>query len=148
MAANELLKEVNAKQRWKPLQIASWPHLIGFLLIGAGVVAFGAFAQHAPAGGGGTAPGQLASHSKAIPIYLTAILMDWALLYYCWGGVHRGGGNLKTLSGGRMEKRDSDQRAGSSVRRAGRVAKKPAHQHRDPCMDRRVGGLAQVCSEA
>ncbi len=27
--------------------------------------------------------------------------MDWALLYYCWAGVHRKGGNLQTLSGGR-----------------------------------------------
>jgi uncharacterized protein len=27
--------------------------------------------------------------------------MDWALLYYCWNGVHDFGGNLKTLSGGR-----------------------------------------------
>jgi membrane protease YdiL (CAAX protease family) len=27
--------------------------------------------------------------------------MDWALLYYCWAGVHRRGGNLTTLSGGR-----------------------------------------------
>ncbi len=25
--------------------------------------------------------------------------MDWALLYYCWVGVHRRGGNLATLSG-------------------------------------------------
>jgi membrane protease YdiL (CAAX protease family) len=34
-------------------------------------------------------------------MYLVAILMDWALLYYCWAGVHRRGGNLRTLSGGR-----------------------------------------------
>jgi membrane protease YdiL (CAAX protease family) len=82
-------------------QIASWRHLIGFLLIGAGVVAMGFLAQHAPAAGGGDAAGQLASHSKAIPIYATAIMMDWALFYYCWAGVHRRGGNLATLSGGR-----------------------------------------------
>jgi len=75
---------------------------VGFLLIGAGVVAFGFLAQHAPTGGsGGAAPGQLASHSQAIPIYLSAIFMDWALLYYCWAGVHRFGGNIKTLSGDR-----------------------------------------------
>jgi membrane protease YdiL (CAAX protease family) len=65
-------------------------------------VAFGFLAQHAPTGGsGGAAPGQLASHSQAIPIYLSAIFMDWALLYYCWAGVHRFGGNIKTLSGDR-----------------------------------------------
>lgn len=62
----------------------------------------GFFAQHAPTGGpGGAAPGQLASHSQAIPIYLTVGLMDWALLYFCWAAVHRSGGNLRTLSGGR-----------------------------------------------
>jgi membrane protease YdiL (CAAX protease family) len=27
--------------------------------------------------------------------------MDWALLYYCWAAVHRSGGNLWALSGGR-----------------------------------------------
>jgi hypothetical protein len=27
--------------------------------------------------------------------------MDWALLYYCWVGVHRSGGSLWALSGGR-----------------------------------------------
>jgi membrane protease YdiL (CAAX protease family) len=101
MPASELLEETNPEQGQRPRQIASWTHLVGFLLIGAGVVALGSLAQHAPAGGGGASPGQLASHSKAIPIYLTAILMDWALLYYCWGGVHHAGGNLKTLSGGR-----------------------------------------------
>jgi membrane protease YdiL (CAAX protease family) len=78
--------------------IASWGHLTGFLLIGAGILALGLLAQHASAG---AANHQLASHSKAIPIYLTAILMDWALLYYCWAGVHHRGGTLKTLSGER-----------------------------------------------
>ncbi len=93
------MDDANAKQR--PGQIASWWHLVGFLLIGAGVVTMGFLAQHAPAAGGGEAAGQLASHSKAIPFYITAILMDWALLYYCWVGVHYRGGNVATLSGGR-----------------------------------------------
>jgi membrane protease YdiL (CAAX protease family) len=61
----------------------------------------GFLAQHAPAGGGGAAAGQLGSHSQAIPVYLVAIAMDWALLYYCWAGVHRAGGNVSTLSGQR-----------------------------------------------
>lgn len=81
-------------------QIASWVHLMGFLLIGAGVVVLGFLAQHAPAGKG-EAAGQLASHSQAIPIYLTAMFMDLALFYYCWVGVHHRNGNLETLSGGR-----------------------------------------------
>ena len=44
---------------------------------------------------------QFASHRKAIPIYLSLIAMDWALLYYCWAGVRGFGGSLATLSGGR-----------------------------------------------
>ena len=53
MPASELLEETNPEQGQKPRQIASWTHLVGFLLIGAGVVALGSLAQHAPAGGGG-----------------------------------------------------------------------------------------------
>jgi len=101
MPSSESLETTNSEQGQRLRQIASWTHLLGFLLIGTGVVVLGALAQHAPTGGGGATSSQLASHSKAIPIYLTAIFMDWALLYYCWGGVHHGGGNLRTLSGGR-----------------------------------------------
>jgi membrane protease YdiL (CAAX protease family) len=102
MQEDEVLTAAHRQVRQSPQQIASWGWLLGFLLIGAGVVAFGFLAQHAPTGGsGGAASGQLASHSQAIPIYLSAIFMDWALLYYCWAGVHRFGGNIKTLSGHR-----------------------------------------------
>src|SRR5271165_834579 len=99
MQASEVLTAENPRQ--KALQIASWGHFVGFLLIGAGMVALGMLAQHAPAGGTGASSGHLARHSQAIHIYLAAILMDWLLLYYCWVGVHHRGGNLKTLSGGR-----------------------------------------------
>ena len=99
MQANEVLTIENPEVRQRSPQIASWGHLVGFLLIGAGIVALGFFAQHVPTGGAGDSSGHLGSHSHAIPIYLAAILMDWALLYYCWVGVHRHGGNLKTLSG-------------------------------------------------
>jgi membrane protease YdiL (CAAX protease family) len=101
MQANEVHAVEVLVQRQKPKQIASWAHLIVFFLIGAGVVAFGLFAQHAPSGAGGAAAGQLASHSSAIPVYISAIFMDWALLYFCWVGVHRRGGNLWEFSGGR-----------------------------------------------
>ena len=102
MQANEVLTAENPEVRQRAPQIASWRHLVGFLLIGAGMVALGFLAQHVPAGGGaGDSSGDLGRHSQAIHIYLAAILMDWALLYYCWVGVHRHGGNLKTLSGGR-----------------------------------------------
>ncbi|MFN7994878.1 MAG: type II CAAX endopeptidase family protein [Bryobacteraceae bacterium] len=62
----------------------------------------GYLAQNRPAAGGSeVSAGQLASHGQAIPIYLAVIGMDWALLYYCWAGVHRFGGDLATLSWGR-----------------------------------------------
>jgi membrane protease YdiL (CAAX protease family) len=100
MRENEIRASDNSVIRPRPEQVASWAHLAGFLLIGAGVVALGFLAQHAPSGAG-AAPGQLASHSKAIPIYLTAIFMDWMLLYYCFGGVHHRGGSFWALAGGR-----------------------------------------------
>jgi membrane protease YdiL (CAAX protease family) len=80
--------------------IAAFAHFMGFLLIGAGVAAMGFMAQHAPSADAATA-GQLASHGHAVQVYLSAICMDWALLYYCWVGVHRRGGTFATLSGGR-----------------------------------------------
>ena len=101
MQANDAREAINAGISERPKRIASWGWLAGFLVIGAGVVTMGFLAQHAPAETSSTAGGQLASHAKAIPIYLTAIAMDWALLYYCWAAVHHYGGGLATLSGGR-----------------------------------------------
>jgi membrane protease YdiL (CAAX protease family) len=101
MQRNEVLSVENSDARQAPPQIASWWHFACFLLIGAGVVALGFLAQYAPSGGGPAAGGQLASHGKAIPIYLTAIFMDWALLYYCFAGVHHRGGSFWALAGGR-----------------------------------------------
>lgn len=98
MRAKDLGTTEKSEMLKKPKQIASWAHLAGFMLIGVGMVAMGFLAQHAPSG---AAPGQLASHSKAIPIYLTAIFMDWMLLYYCFGGVHHRGGSFWALAGGR-----------------------------------------------
>ena len=83
----------------RPEPIASRAHLLGLLLTGAGVVALGFLAQHNSAV---SAPsGQLASHGVALQVYLVAIFMDWALFYYCWGGVRHNGGSLWSLSGGR-----------------------------------------------
>jgi len=96
---NAVAEPSSAVEQASPQPIASRKHLAGFLLIGAAIVVLGVLAQRAPAGG--ASPGQLGSHGQAIHIYLTAILMDWALLYYCWAGVHRAGGGLGTLSGGR-----------------------------------------------
>ncbi len=84
----------------KPEPIASRMHLAGFLAIMSALLALGLYQQHAGSGSG-AGGGQLASHSQAIPIYLTALVMDWLLLYFCWAGVHRHGGKLWDLAGGR-----------------------------------------------
>jgi membrane protease YdiL (CAAX protease family) len=87
----------------KPELIASGMHLAGFLAIMVALLVMGLYQQHAGGSGAGSnqGSGQLASHQYAIPIYLTAIGMDWLLLYFCWAGVHRHGGNLWDLAGGR-----------------------------------------------
>ena len=99
MPATDLSPAVTPGLASRPAPIASWRHFAGFLLIGVGIIALGIMAQRAPSAA--ASPGQLGRHSQAIPIYLSAIFMDWALLYYCWAGVHRRGGSLFTLSGGR-----------------------------------------------
>jgi membrane protease YdiL (CAAX protease family) len=99
-----VMRGPNAPAPVAPAPIASWGWLMGFLAIGAGVVVMGFMAQHAAAPSGpATAPTQLASHSQAIPIYLSLLAMDWALLYYCWAGVHRYGGSLFALSNARWK---------------------------------------------
>lgn len=98
MQADELVGANPIETNKKPPQIASWRHLAGFLLIGVAVASSGVLLQHS---GGSSSNGQLANHSVAIRVYLTAILMDWALFYYCWVGVHRRGGSLWSLSAGR-----------------------------------------------
>jgi uncharacterized protein len=83
--------------------IASWRHFAGFLAITTVVLALGLLAQHrpAPTGQAGDSPAQLGAHSEAVGVYLAAICLDWALLYYCWAGVRRRGGTMVTMSGGR-----------------------------------------------
>jgi membrane protease YdiL (CAAX protease family) len=102
MQPSEGIETTNPLPRQHPEQIASWGWLAGFLVIGAGTVLLGFLAQSVPSSSG-AAPSQLASHGQAIQIYLTVAAMDWALLYYCWAGVHRFGGNLEMLSGGRWK---------------------------------------------
>ncbi len=87
----------------RPSQIASWKHLVGFLAIMAVLLVLGLYAQYA-GGGSGAGAGQLASHGHAIQIYLPTIVMEWALLYFCWAGVYHRGGNLWDLAGGRWKR--------------------------------------------
>jgi CAAX protease family protein len=97
---NELIAEGNSDPSKRPQLVASRRWFAGFMLITAGMIVLGILAQRAPVPG--SAPsGQMASHQQAIPIYLTAIFMDWALLSYCWAGVHRRGASIWSLAGGR-----------------------------------------------
>ena len=98
MQANEFFATANPDMRQRPRQIASWGRLVGFLLIVAVLCAGGMALQHSSSG---ASTGQFASHGKAIPIYLNLIVMEWALLFFCWRAVRGRGGNLQTLSGGR-----------------------------------------------
>ena len=91
-------ENVLATREAKPQKIASWGHLAGYLLITAGIAAWGLHIQRA--GLGNASAGQIVEHSQVMKNYLLGILADCALLYYCWVGVHRHGGNLETLSGG------------------------------------------------
>jgi uncharacterized protein len=102
METNEIAAHGLPETKEKPKQIAAWGHFIGLLAIMAGIGLLGWQAQHAGTqSSAGPSAGQLASHSQAIYMYLVAAAMDWALLYYCWVGVHRCGFTLSTLSGGR-----------------------------------------------
>ena len=102
--ATETMNIVDSNSNPAPEPIASWGHFIGFLLIMAGTAALGFQAQRAAgASPAGASAGDLASHSKAISVYLVAGIMDWALLYYCWVGVHKRRGNLFSLTGGRWK---------------------------------------------
>jgi uncharacterized protein len=83
----------------KPRQIASWGHLAGYLAITAGITVWGLYTQKV--GLGNAQPDQIVEHSQVMKNYFITLLADWALLYYCWVGVHKSGGNMKTLSGGR-----------------------------------------------
>jgi uncharacterized protein len=98
----EAVKErTESADQGAPQPIASFRHFLGLLLIGAGTVALGLFAQRSSTG---SAPsGQLASHGVAVQVYLFAISLDWALFYYCWVGVHKRGSSLWRLAGRRWD---------------------------------------------
>lgn len=68
--------------------------LVGILLM---AVAFGAWFQHGAGPEFGIAPG----HRRIIPIYLTALLFDWALFYYVWAFVSGSGIPFQQVVGGR-----------------------------------------------
>src|SRR5215467_1371444 len=88
----------NHESRSRPRQIASWIHLGGYITIIAGIVAWGFHTQRT---GLGNAPAnEIVEHRQVLKVYLLSMAADWALLYYCWVGVHKFGGTLRDLSGG------------------------------------------------
>jgi hypothetical protein len=91
-------------------QLASKLHLAGLLLLLCALTAAGVLAQHqaAATNAGNTSASQLADHSKAIPFYVSALVIDWALFCYCYIGVRWNGGTLATLSGGGRWKRPKE----------------------------------------
>jgi membrane protease YdiL (CAAX protease family) len=98
------VSELTALPVTRPAPIATRFHLVGLLLILFGIAAAGFFAQHqAVAPTSQTPTGQLADHGQAIQFYLVALVMDWALFYYCYVGVRRNGGTLASLSAGRWK---------------------------------------------
>ncbi len=102
MNATERTNTPNSERPAAPGKIASWGHLGGFLLIMAGMVAWGFHMQHdGMDAAGSTTTGQIAGHGIAIRFYLLSIVVNCLLFYYCWTGVRHHGGNLETLTGGR-----------------------------------------------
>jgi membrane protease YdiL (CAAX protease family) len=76
--------------------IASPGHTIGLVLINDGLALWGIAAQMRSTAGSGLA----SEHQGVIPLYLSLIVMEWALLFYVWRGVRKNV-TLLALAGGR-----------------------------------------------
>lgn len=76
--------------------IASRSHTLGLVLINVGIALWGIVAQMRSTAG----PGLASEHQGVVPLYLTLIGMEWALLYYVWQGVRKHV-TLLALVGGR-----------------------------------------------
>ncbi len=87
-------------EREQQRPVASVRHSLIFFAIVVGVTALGFAAQHRETTGGGLTD----SHANVIPIYLSAAVLDWLLLFFVWRGVRERGTTLAALAGGRWEK--------------------------------------------
>lgn len=84
-----------------PRRIASLWHLAGYVLIVLGITAWGIFSQFGHDAAGTLADDLQASRPSPWPFYALSVIGNLGVLYYCWVGVHREGGTLATLTGGR-----------------------------------------------
>jgi membrane protease YdiL (CAAX protease family) len=80
--------------------IASARHTFGMIGILAAMMAGGVLlqARGASATSGG---GAVAGHQGIVPLYLSLMVVEWALCYYVWVGVHKAGRQFRELIGGR-----------------------------------------------
>lgn len=88
-------QDIHAEGSRQP--VASYRHSLGFLGIATAVVIAGFAAQHRQVAGGGL----VETHAHVIPIYLSAIVMNWLLVLYAWKGIRRRGGSFASLIGER-----------------------------------------------
>jgi len=81
-----------------PKLIAPWWHTALLVALFLGMAVSGAFFQrHAR-----SEPGMLQHHPQMVPIYLSAMAMEWGLVLYVWrGGLRRSGTKLSELIGGK-----------------------------------------------
>lgn len=77
--------------------VASYRHFLIFLALVAAVALAGYATQQRQGAGGGPPE----SHPNMIPVYLSAAVLDWLLVYFVWRGVRRRGGTFLSLVGGR-----------------------------------------------
>lgn len=77
--------------------IAPLSHTVGLILIQVAIALGGAYMlQRSPVG-----PDLPSQPGTMVPLYLSLIVMEWALVRYVWAGVRKRGGNVFALIGGR-----------------------------------------------
>jgi uncharacterized protein len=83
----------------RPL-LAPVAHTIGLVLILLALCLIGAYQQSRP----GTGNDLVSTHSNIVPLYLSLIVSEWALVMYVRAGVRRRDVGLQELIGGRWRK--------------------------------------------
>lgn len=84
------------RQSGRPLIAPMW-HTIVFITIFVGLSVLGGFFQHAAK----QHPQATAPSGSAVPRYISVVVFEWLLVLYVRMGVHKRGGRLRDLVGGR-----------------------------------------------